>query len=161
MKQHKKRIILLISAIIVIWSMIWYQTPIRKNIAMSVCSVDGERIDVILDVSLQRYILGATQIKGTITLGDQVYYNYSTNVTSNNGFIEMMRDKINGDEPAAFFSLPPYTILENSVMLDMDKNTDILCLHVYENSNLTTYYGPAESAEEAKTLESTILFGDS
>ena len=98
--KHNKKFLVFIIIIIVIGLFAWYLTPIKSNLATSLCSVDGDKITVTFDVSWHRYIIKPTELWGTITIDGIEYYSiHETNFEINNGsFIENLIKKISMKE---------------------------------------------------------------
>ncbi|HKM00254.1 MAG TPA: hypothetical protein VJZ06_10125, partial [Mobilitalea sp.] len=71
---RKKTIVILFIAFVISIIIIWYRAPVERSISTSLCSVDGERIDVVFNLSWHKYIFSPTEIRGTIKLYNDTYY---------------------------------------------------------------------------------------
>lgn len=159
MKKYWK-IALVIVALLVLVGIIWYRSPIEKKETMTMCSLDGETIDVTFDVAWHRYLLSPTQLKGTITIDGVVYELWKTD--RQKGFIDNIKDKVSNARYIPMFVLESETdALEysyNFIHIWMDENSD---LENFKKSYILLnrdgvsehFFGPASTKEEAQQIQ--------
>lgn len=163
MKQHNKtKIIFSIVIMIILGICTWYLTPVKKDISTSLCSTDGEQINVIFNVSWHRYIANPTELRGTITLNESIYYSLNeTNFAIDYGnVIDRLIKKLKNEKQIPWFILSTndvFDIHDDYIqLLQINKNFDAICMMVSIDGRVTTYYGPAETAEEANKILSRL-----
>ncbi len=138
-----------------IWS-IYSLTPLQAEASgaeipfgqetVSVCTADGETVQVKLDIELVNSLFQKDEIRGTITIRDITY----TSVK------DIYGDKWEGDSFVFQQDRGGYALdnHENQVFLELYDEFDAFTLHVVNKGGeeQCTYYGPAETVEEVKAL---------
>lgn len=163
--------ILLLFIIIGIASVIIYQSPIKINKEFtahyygSTAELENETIECILDLEWRRYLFKNDEIHGSIFINGKEYYS-GTGYTGKDG----KKDKIatpqsNESNRKTVWMLPNFfypaekveqdkkDLINDYLMLRCDETFEyfsvVLKLSDHENSLMETFYGPAESTEEA------------
>lgn len=164
MKRYNKKIILLIIIfILLILSMlIWYLTPVKKNISRSLCSMDGDQINVTFNISWHKHIARPTELWGTITIDEIVYDSiHDTNFEIKNGnFLDNLIRKLRNETPIQWFGIPTnnaFDIHNNHIqIIQLNRDFNIIYMMVTRDGISTTYYGPAETVKEANIISSRL-----
>ena len=125
MKQYKK-VVVIVAILLALIAVVWYHMPIEKQVSATLCSVDGELMEVELDVSWYRYLLAPTELKGTVTIDDVVYERIKVN--DEDGFIEKIKKKIENKTTTPWFG-----IASANTAIDYHKNC-IFLEYVQKNS---------------------------
>ena len=153
------KIDIIIAVFLVLVGIIWYHQPIQKEIFMTSCSLEGDVIEVKLDVAWYRYLLAPTDLKGTITIDDVVYQ--SLKVNESDSFFEKIKKKMNNTRRTPVFANlveTKYTLEYDIVFLEhIQKKFEKICIVVQKGDISTTYYGPATTKEEAKEISKELL----
>lgn len=162
-RNNKKIIRLWLLIIIILCIFTWYLVPVKKNITTSLCSIDGEQINVTFNVSWHRYIASPTELKGTITINESIYYSLNdTNFAIERGsLLDRLAKKIKNDNPTPWFIIPTNNVFDihyNSVqLLHVSMNFDTICMLIVREGSSNTYYGPAETKTEASIISSRLV----
>lgn len=161
MKRYNKMIILLI-IILILSIFTWYLTPVKKNISTSLCSINGDQINVIFNISWHRHIARPTELRGTITIDEIVYYSiHETNTIINDGkFLDKLIKKLRNETLIQWFVISTnnaFDIHNNNIrVIQIDKDFNTVYMTVVRDGILTAYYGPAETAKEANVISSRL-----
>lgn len=159
MKKYWK-IALSMVALLLVVGIIWYRIPLEKKETMTMCSLEGETIEVTFDVAWHRYLFAPTELKGIITVDGVVYEVWETN--RHNSFIDNIKDKVSNAKYTPMFVLESETnALEysyNLIHIWMDKNSD---LENFKKSYILLnrdgvsehFFGPANTKEEAQQIQ--------
>ncbi len=162
-KRIQKTILTLLFVGIVLGTLAikWYSAPIAQYTTTTLCSKDGEKINVVFDFVWQRYLLSPTKLQGTVTVGDKVY-DY-VNMNYDNTFLEKFFKKFDphpdfnfavaSDTRKWWFQRDFLTIYRAGENLYKD-DSDYICICTYlpgEHSG-TFYFGPAKTADQAEKI---------
>lgn len=162
MKKYWK-IALIIVVLVVIVGVIWYRIPLEKKESMTMCSLEGETIEVIFDVAWYRYLFAPTELKGIITVDGVVYEVWETN--RHNSFIDNIKDKVSNAKYTPMFVLESETnALEyfyNSIHIWMNEDSDFENFkksYIFFNRDGVSeeFFGPANTKEEAQQIYQDI-----
>ena len=127
---------------------------------MTLCSLEGDVIEVKLDVAWYRYLLAPTELEGTIMIDDVLYKSFKTN--ESDSFFEKIKKKINDTRKTPVFGNlveTKYTLQYDIVFLEhIQKNFEKICMVVQNGESSTTYYGPATTREEAIKISNDLLY---
>lgn len=144
-------------------SLKYHLTPSRKYMQGTLCSLDGEQINVLFDVTWVPHLFKPTELEGTIYIDDKAFQDVK--FSYGDGFIDHLRAK--------FQSSPSYTFSSSTTWAWMDddwlefclprssqeaKNLELVCidLHLKNQRKTIAYFGPAETAEEADIIFHTL-----
>lgn len=167
--------ILLLFIIIGIASVIIYQSPIKikkeftAHYYGSTAELENETIECILDLEYRRYLFKNEEIHGSIFINGKEYYSGTgyTNkdgkrdkIVTPQGFSGESNLKTDGTKIPHLFYLAEnveqgkHSVLnEDFLIFDFDKTFESFSFALKsiapENSLMDTFYGPAESTEEA------------
>lgn len=129
--------------------------------SMKLCSLDGTTIEAVFDVRWQRHLLRPTELKGTIIVDGLEYISLQdTNAgLKSDTLIEAIRKKWDG-YVIKWFMLPTndaMDIHENRILVEEgNRKFDTVVLLVTKDGETITYYGPAETMDEAKVIEQSV-----
>ena len=164
MKKKKIAILILVFIILGIIAAKCYKIPISREISATLCSLDGERIDIVMDVRWHRFLFTPTELMGTIIVDDDIYNdNVNTRSKTISEFAYEMEKKMKGITSRIWFSKQPirelndYVInciyLPEAVVLD---SFETIALQLVRDNVIKMFYGPAETAEEAAELKKML-----
>lgn len=166
MKHHKKLIVVVVAAAL-LGMLIWYLQPIKRNLSMTLCSLDGEQIDVTFDVTWHRYLLAPTILEGTIQVNGETYYsvkNQNGRTVGELSFFEGLKKKIKDVREIPRFVRQedgPMEWSSNCIRLSLlEKDFTQVDVVIIRDDEMTVYYGPAKTAEEAKEIAYRGIRGD-
>jgi hypothetical protein len=143
----------------------WYSAPVTQYTTTTLCSQDGEEINVIFDFVWQRHLFSPTELQGTVTVGDKVYDYVSMNY--NYTFLDKFLKKFdpNPDFNFAVASNTQKWWFDGDFLTvyhagkNLYKNdSDYICICTYlpgEHSG-TFYFGPAKTADQAEKIWQNI-----
>ena len=158
------KILILILAFLLLAGAVWYHIPIRRRVDMTLCSRTGETLRLEGTLSLQRYFFRPTALRAEVTIDGIPYVDETTKLgsfTETPTLWENLRGKWQGQITDRFLyprDLPPMEALSYRFSLNFPPGrTDLSCLSLLDAKNSVFYYGPAETAEEAQTLEPQFL----
>lgn len=171
-KRSLKKIfiaVMLFVAILIVCALGWYLRPIPKNVTVTLCSLEGECVEAVFDVTWQRHLLAPTELKGTIEL-DGMFYR-SVNIDSNRTFMENleMKLRLNGvSSPLIFQVWPTNKLLTDSDRIDFPfteidseiRDFELIAICVTRDGSPTFYYGPAGTAEEAQAVFTKLYYDE-
>ena len=162
MKKYWKIALILVALLLVV-GIIWYRIPLEKKESMTMCSIEGEIIEVTFDVAWHRYLFAPTELKGTITIDDVVYEPWETD--RQKSFIDNIKDKMSNARYIPVFVLEsetnPLQYHDNLISIWMDENSD---LENFKKSYILLnrdgvsedFFGPASTKEEAQQIHRDI-----
>jgi hypothetical protein len=162
MKRYNKKIILFTAIILILSMFTWYLTPTKKNISTSLCSMDGDQINVTFNINWHRHITRPTELWGTITIDEIVYYSiHETNTIINDGkFLDKLIKKLRNETLIQWFVISTnnaFDIHNNNIqIIQIDRDFNTVYITVVRDGILTAYYGPAETAKEANVISSRL-----
>ena len=166
--KKKVLIIFVIFILLFITLIIWYYYPISVYKELTVCSYDGEKMNVIIDVQWHRHLLYPTELKGSVSLDgvmfgsylgftDESGYNHPGYYDNKPGFWEGLIKKIKNQKFDAKFFIPKDNVLDlhkDYINLDVsDSDFNMICIYGTSNNKKLDYYGPAKTIEEVKSIE--------
>ncbi len=155
--------LMLIAAVLGLIFAFWYTRPVPQYTAAVLCSQEGEQVSVVIDITWYRHLFKPTDIRGTVTVDGKVYR--SLNTSSNQGFLEDLKEKFRSGSPSFLFTSSPdgtrwnlssvdWLRLEHSGMDLSQPDSKGICisvsLHGQRSGNM--YFGPAKTAEEARAI---------
>lgn len=161
-------IVILFLIILALVALKEYLTPKHKFISTTLCSQNGECIDVILDVTWHRHLFAPTELKGTVTVGDKVYQSIDINGSDN--FIERLNRKFH--PPSLFYFRDvqgDWFHAEQMQLHYADRNSDtrnfnLIYMSITPPSKQggvgTFYFGPATTVEEVDVILSKSMVAD-
>lgn len=136
-----------------------YRAPVHKYATETLCSLDGNQIEVVIDVTCYQYLFQPTEVKGLIAIDGKVYRNVS--IKDNKTFNQLLEEKQRKDSLFLFAAWPHdgHWITADQIRLEYvdsvsdAKDFELICVSVYpyrpEGGSADIYYGPAETKEEA------------
>lgn len=152
----KKRIVIggIIISLLIVTIIYHIPTKIMKN--MTVCTLEGEKTEITLEVRWQRSFFKPTELRGSIEIEGVVYRSINdTNMTYYYGsFFEKLKRKLQREK-----QVPHFVKVKQNTIYDLN---DILILNVdsykinklliFVSSNDKQYYGPATNEIEANNI---------
>ena len=165
--MKKKKIAILILAFIILGIIAGkcYKMPIHREVSATLYSLDGEKIDIVMDVSWHRFLFTPTELMGTIIVDNSIVYKDNVNTRSKtlSEFAYEMEKKMKGDTSRIWFVRQPvrelndYVInciyLPEAVLLD---SFETIALQLVRDNVMKMFYGPAKTAEEAAELKKML-----
>jgi hypothetical protein len=157
--KKSKTIPIILCTILLVAAAIYYYLPVKINKEISACSLDGDQIKLVLDLSWHRSLLKPTELRGKIGIDNNEYLSLlDTDVKINKySFWEGLKMKVKGER-----YIPPWFVVSDKDLMDMDKitlspfdiNFNLVEIHVYvekpyDSYEVPIYYGPANTAQEA------------
>jgi len=71
--KKSKTIPIILCTILLVAAAIYYYLPVKINKEISACSLDGDQIKLVLDVSWHRSLLKPTELRGKIGIDNNEY----------------------------------------------------------------------------------------
>jgi hypothetical protein len=165
--MYKKYLFIILLFIIII--MIWYHLPIKINETINICAIEGEKESIIFDIRWNRYLFKPTQMTGTIFYQGKEYRNITDASTSyKNGnyfeiFISNFKRKLQNEKIVPMFIISggdQMDFVRNFIMPSVsDIRLNDFYLYIVKEKNEKTYYGPADTKEEAIQLMNGYIKG--
>lgn len=159
MKNQKIKWVAVVAAVLLLGIAVWYKIPVKKQFTATLCSEEGEQITAAFDVVWHRYLFAPTELRGTIEVDGTTYQSIMDTgfAFSKGGLFEPLKEKLNGTVYKTFI-LPDITnaldVYKNFIKvnrIDNKPNTGMELLMIRDGAT-SVYYGPAETAEEAKKI---------
>ena len=132
-------------------------TPTHQYMQGTLCSLDGEQISVLFDVTWYPHLFKPTELRGTIYINDDAYKSITVNY--GDSFIDQLKAKFSGSRSCRFLFYASRGNLLDADSLDLyvpnsgfgTKNFELLHIDIYSRKQrkMTSYYGPAMTAKEA------------
>lgn len=144
---------------------ITYHKPEYFQKSVPFCSIDGDTVDVQVDIQWHKYFFRGTELHGKLIFGETEYLatrdKYKPKSLSDTSLFKKISDKINGRRDELYFynSEQQYPF-PDQLMGIFYSQTNVYCLYstlANQKSNpLKTiiYYGPAATKEEAHKIAS-------
>ena len=158
------RILILALALLLLAGAVWYHIPIKHRLDMSLCSKEGQTLHLEGTLSLRRYFFRPTELRAEVTIHETPYVDEITKLgsfTEAPTLWENLRGKWRGQITGTVLyprDLSPMDALAYQFSLDFPPGrTNLSCLSLLDVKNSVFYYGPAETAEEARALEPQFL----
>lgn len=149
----KKRIIIIAVIVACFVATIIYHLPVKVTKEMPMCSIDGELINAKLDLTWRKSFFNPKTLSGSVFIDGKEYR--SVKLGNDEPSIRL-KEKILGDEISPWFHQANKTgvaIHEDMFTIILyDENFDKFGFHLSNKEGETTFYGPAESKEEAIAL---------
>ena len=184
---RKRRLWFAISAAVIVvlaglfFFLKWHYTPIRKTAEMTVCSLDGEVETVQFDLTYYRILFAPTQVSGTVTfkgIEHKDFFAHRGHAPERGFFGERsfwvdLKEKFSGRIVYPYFS-------QNSPFSEVDRGSVIFLPNYGGNGEMfpeqvmfswsppddtdspsVIFFGPADSAEEARAIQDAFVNADS
>ena len=140
-----------------IFACVLYLKPLAVNKTLIMCTLEGEKKEVTLNVYEHRHFFSPSTITGTIEMNAKEYISiYDTNISlKQGGFVENLKKKVTGQTNYQYFILPKTENMEmfqNHIQLKMDETFETFVLLWSCDGNLKVYYGPAYTEEAAEMI---------
>lgn len=156
------KLIFIISVLLLIVCSIWYHCPIDKVMNINACSLEGDTVNININIKYYRYFFKPTYARGIIIFNGIKYVDLKAkglDPYESNNIITNLKLKIDGFQYDYFVNsslLAPDYIHDTILLLNSVNNNYFSFL--YTNSNIKekngiVYYAPATTAEEAREIQ--------
>lgn len=156
----KKKIFIIALILLCLAGTIWYHRAIPMKETMSFCSLEGDVIDVNFDITCHPSFFSPTQLTGTVTIGDDVYFNNINGRTTYESFWAAFQFKLKQGYATSLFYKPYSTAIGDRILVtDIIGDFEYLCIVVYdaETKSSIQYYGPTDNKETAHAIMTEIV----
>lgn len=160
-QQIKKNIlkILALTAVLGIVAIFWYRQPIPQYTATTLCSLEGKQIQVVIDVTWQRFLFAPTKVKGTVTV-DGIPYTSEVVEYGNGRFFDKLKAKFSSKQRSYLFSRGSMWTHDHDMLylehtdgeLGGKDSLGISCWILPHGQHGNHYYGPAKNVDEVNAL---------
>lgn len=143
---------------VLILAVIIYCRPKALYKEMTVYSLEGESVHMILNISRHRFLLKPTEVKGEVIVNGQRYISIvdGSGSISKGDFFERIKNKLTGYEYPNTFRKNIIDSMESArytVTLNLlEEKFDVFRIDIIEDGKYTIYFGPAKSVEEVKLI---------
>lgn len=159
--MKKRNVIILILSLLFIYIGITELMGSNVQKSMNLCSLDGNTIEAEFSIQWKRHLFRPMELKGTIVVDGLEYISLQdTNASlKSDTMIEAIRKKRDG-YIVKWFVLPtnePMDIHKNRVWVaEADREFDTVVLLLTKDGKTITYYGPADTIDDAKLIEQSM-----
>lgn len=148
MKNSKYRVRILLvflAALLLLGLAISFLRPLHYREKVSVCTLEGETLEVELDVTLRRHLWGSVRSHGKIVVDGVEYINMNDLYS---------KDTLKKQAGSHIFLIPsPYALdtwNNDRIYLEpVEDRFNQFLLSFVKSGEMTTFFGPAASQEEA------------
>lgn len=155
-KIEKKYKIRLFIVIILILAAIIYCRPKVIYKEMTMYSLEGESVHVILDISWHKFLFKPTELRGKIIVDGQTYISATDSSDTTGQFLRGLEYKLTGVKYWYLFRkdvIDHMDSFRNNVTVYQSKGKlDMFCLQRVNDSKYSIYFGPAKNIEEANLI---------
>lgn len=141
-----------------------YHEPEPWNEEMTLCTTEGEVINLTFQLKLYKFFFKPTEIRGSIVYkGEQYISTYELYTRQKQSFLANIKQKLKGEIIAGKFlrKVKFEDLMKKTIaLLGFDKKGGKIFAVIYNNGKTYACYGPAETSEEAEVLEE-YFWGDS
>lgn len=144
--------------VVLVLAAIIYCKPKAFDIEMTMYSLEGESVHVILDVSWHKYLLKPSELKGRVIVDEQVYVSIVDGRRSieKGNFFERLHNKLTGYSYSRMFWKDVIdfkeSVLNNVTIVQPKGKYDVFYVVICNKDKCTIYFGPAKSVEEAESI---------
>jgi hypothetical protein len=157
--MKKKKIIFLISLLILIVLSVLYHLPTKVNKTISVCTLEGETAKVTYHVTWNKHFFKPTELRGTITINGKEYQSIlDTNMKYDYGnMFDKLNMKFHHDRYTSPFVILNKDVKNGSINESLNiylfNNTfNRVMINLFDDEGGATYFGAANTAQEAENV---------
>lgn len=140
-----------------------YHKPEPWNQEMTLCTTEGEVINLTFQLELYKFFFKPTEIRGSIVYkGERYISTYELYTRQKQGFLANIEQKLKGKIIAGDFwrKVKFEDLMKKTITLyGFDKKGSKICIAIYDNSEVYICYGSAKTSKEAEILEE-YFWGD-
>ncbi|MDE7326704.1 MAG: hypothetical protein K2N63_10565 [Lachnospiraceae bacterium] len=162
-KKIRKAILMVLFVAVLLGTLAirWYTAPIPQYTITTLCSKDGDRIRMVMDLTWHRHLLSPTDVEGSITINGIVYNYVPMNYADN--FFDKIKRKLAGNFSSYFavssdsglywFQKDHIELLQTGKNPWSDNLSKIaLVMNPQGGHTGTFYFGPADTTDEVDRI---------
>lgn len=150
----KKAIIITVSVVVLLALLRSYIYPYDIEKSYTASTVEGETIEVVLELKVYRKLLSPSQVEGSIHIDGVTYSNLRIQESTKESFLNRFKSKMRGEMDKMTFKKVHNTSLEIIYISWADPQFEKVFFFIPDKSN--GFFAPAQNAKEAEQLEKII-----